>query len=430
MKTLSLVLPSSIALACVLGAGGACTVTTSSGGDDGGPDAATSGTDSAVEPDANPPTPGDDAAGDASPTSDVAISVDAGPLGFTPSNLGTALAGIDVSKLVDIDVTGAMDQAEVDCNSQSAGACVSMKVSESGGASIVYYFAKSWKIEPNAVLFIKDATPVVLVALETINVLGRIDAGATQSETVAGGFQGNAGGTAGGAGAGASGINSNASTAGIGAGGGSYCGLGGAGGQSNTTNGGAGKAYGSPTLVPLAGGSAGGVGDLASGAGGGALQLVAGTSIVVASGGLVVAGGGGGSDGSGGYAASGGGSGGALLFEAPMVTVSGTLAVNGGGGGGGAGAPSYAADATPNATPAAGGAPATTGVGGNGGAGATVNGTAGGAGDPAGGTNVPGAGGGGAGYIRINTSSGTATIAGTLTPAVGSACVSQGTLSP
>jgi hypothetical protein len=40
----------------------------------------------------------------------------------------------------------------------------------------------------------------------------------------------------------------------------------------------------------------------------------------------------------------------------------------------------------------------------------------------------PGAGGGGAGFIRINTTTGVATLGGTLSPAAGSACVSQGTL--
>jgi hypothetical protein len=40
------------------------------------------------------------------------------------------------------------------------------------------------------------------------------------------------------------------------------------------------------------------------------------------------------------------------------------------------------------------------------------------------------AGGGGAGRIRINTTSGVATLSGTLSPAVTTTCVSQGTLTP
>ena len=190
----------------------------------------------------------------------------------------------------------------------------------------------------------------------------------------------------------------------------------------------AGKAYGSATLIPLLGGSAGGPGDLAPGAGGGAIELVAGVSIDVGATGAISAGGGGGGNGDTIHGTSGGGSGGALLLEAPIVTVEGTVAANGGGGGGGSSANAPVSNATPNATAAPGGAQGTTGVGGAGSAGATVAGGAGGAGDSVGGANAPGAGGGGAGWIRVNTKSGAASLTGTLSPASASACVTQGTL--
>jgi hypothetical protein len=356
---------------------------------------------------------------------------DTGPtskgLGFSPSNVGTALDTVDWSSLPDIDVTKSDEQASVDCDSNSK--CVAVTATQADGSTIQVYVANSWKVEPAGVLNIVDKIPVVLVALDTITVLGRIDASATSLTTVAGGFAG----TAAGPGVGEAGMESSTGSYGTGAGGASYCGLGGAGGQATAANGGPGKTYGSPTLIPLTGGSAGGVGDLFSGAGGGAVQLVAGTSITVAASGIVSAGGGGGYDGNGAgqYAASAGGSGGALLFEAPAVTIAGLLEANGGGGGGGLqSGGTIAPDATPSSTPAAGGAPGTTGAGGTGSAGAITSGGAGAAGDPATGPgeNGPGAGGGGAGYIRINTSSASATLSGTLSPAVGSTCVSQGTL--
>src|ERR1019366_8195325 len=173
------------------------------------------------------------------------------------------------------------------------------------GSSIELYVAKSWKIEPAGVLSVLDKTPVVLVGVSTINVLGLLNVHATADATVAGGFIGMTNGTAGGTG-----------SAG---GGGGYCGAGGAAGKATATNGGAGKTYGKPAIVPLAGGSAGGPGSLAPGGGGGAVELVAGTSVTISAGGIVSAGGGAGYDGTdtGLYVAAGGGSGGAGLIETP-----------------------------------------------------------------------------------------------------------------
>ena len=365
---------------------------------------------------------------DASATGDATVGV----LGFTPSNgIAAAIAGVDTSMLVDIDVKNADEQLHVDCASMAAGGCFEKTVVQSDGSSIELYFAKSWKVEPAGVLNVKDSTPVVLVALTTFDVLGLIDLHATGSESVAGGFTGTTSGSAGGPGKGVPGRTDmeNVDT-GIAGGGASFCGAGGASGKATATNGAAGATYGTPALVPLVAGSAGGPGSLFPGGGGGAIQIVAGTSFSVSSTGSIWAGGGAGADGTdnGNYAANGGGSGGAVLIESPAVTIAGIIAGNGGGGGGGAGGTVDALDGANSATAAVGGKPGTTGAGGNGSAGATVTGAAGGVGDAVGGAYSPGAGGGGAGYIRINTNSSAPTTGGTLSPAVGSACVSQGPL--
>jgi hypothetical protein len=405
-----------------------CTVTTSSNTPDAGPvgddDAASPPGDDGAAP---PPTP--DAGGDASPASPDAT---VGVLGFTPSNgIDGALAGVDLTMLVDIDVVNADEQLHVDCASMPGVGCVEKTVMQSDGSSIEVYIAKSWKVEPAGALNVTDKTPVVLVATGTINVLGRISARASEMGTVAGGFTGTDDGTAGGPGQGVVGLAyMDSVNTGIPGGGASFCGAGGAAGHATATNGGPGKTYGSPTLVPLQGGSAGGHASLFAGAGGGAVQLVSGTSITIAAGGVIALGGGGGSSGTdtGGYGASGGGSGGAALLEAPTVTVAGIISANGGSGGGGAGGMA-SPDSTDNATPAPGGQVGTTGAGGTGSAAATITGGAGGAGDAVGGSYSPGAGGGGAGYIRINTSTGVATLtSGTLSPAAGTTCTTQGTL--
>lgn len=110
---------------------------------------------------------------------------------------------------------------------------------------------------------------------------------------------------------------------GNGDGGGSYCGLGGIGFLEN--KGIVGKPYGGATLVPLVGGSRGGELE-AGGAGGGALQLVAGNNIAIGKNGAVGARGQNGSRG-------GGGSGGALLLEAPTIEGNGRIDAQGGNGG-------------------------------------------------------------------------------------------------
>ncbi len=156
----------------------------------------------------------------------------------------------------------------------------------------------------------------------------------------------------------------------------------------------------------------------APGDGGGAIYLVAGSAINIT--GTVHAGGGGALhahaiSGGGG----GGGSGGMIVIEAPMVTVTGTLAANGGGGSGGADdvAGSEGQDgerARASATRAKGGAGAPNSEGGDGG-----DGGAGGvlAGSPSteAADNGGGGGGGGCGFIAIGSPM-KLTIAATISP--------------
>jgi hypothetical protein len=115
----------------------------------------------------------------------------------------------------------------------------------------------------------------------------------------------------------------------------------------------------------------------------------------------------------------GGGSGGSILLVAPSVTVNGILAANGGAGGT---AQTAGTNATANDQPALG--PPSAGIGS---AAATLNG---GSGVMTDGGAALGGGGGGAGRIRINTMSGAATLGpnSVISPALGTACATQGNL--
>jgi hypothetical protein len=116
--------------------------------------------------------------------------------------------------------------------------------------------------------------------------------------------------------------------------GGAYCTFGGVGDDMEPP---LGETYGNAELVPLRIGSGGGApwvvaGTTSGGWGGGALQFVAGESIVIGpEREISVEGGWGGSEDPNGP---GGGSGGSLLLEAPSITVEGSLLAHGGAGGG------------------------------------------------------------------------------------------------
>lgn len=396
----------------------ACTVTTNE--DNNVPDGSAPGADA-----------GTSSSGDAANT-DSGATGDASLLGFVPSNLGSALAGIDTTALGDMVLTGeqVFDTVTPTCPGQP---CLAKTFTAANGATVGLFVAKTWKIDTGAHVTVRAGNPIVLVALQTIDIEGALDDGAITDRGADFGFPSPFGGA--GTGAGGPGSNGPGGSVSSGAGGGAYCGAGGRGGNLTGTNGNPGVKYGGPTLIPLIGGSKGGTGAGAGGAGGGAVELVAGTSITVGATGLINANGGGAGPGgsvSTGQAAGGGGSGGGILLEAPAITIAGTIVANGGGGGGNGGATSSAStgqDGEKSATAALGGNatkdPAGGGVaGGNGAAGASIDGTDGDA------PNVnysAGGGGGGAGYIRLNTTAGAATITGTLSPALGT-CSTQGTL--
>ena len=353
------------------------------------------------------------------------------PLGFTPSNVD--LSGIDLSKVGDFVVDGQCT-IDTDVNLASCGdgaGVLAFKIAtQSDGSKVAVYVAKSITILPTMSLTATGSLPLVFIALDKATISGAFNANSREDV-------GNAGGqtqkTVNAKGAGPGGGGAGTGTAG--AGGGSYCGAGGAGAAESGAASPVGMTYGTPTITPLTGGSSGGTGQPGgAGSGGGGVQLVAGTSITIDSTGLIHVGAGGGTFGGiSTQEAGGGGSGGSILLESPLVTIAGTLAANGGGGGAGTASDVGAAppldpggaNASPNATPAAGGK---SGVGpssgGNGSAAATANGTAGmfTAGNSAGG------GGGGAGRIRINTTSGAATLSGTLSPASTTPCATQGKL--
>ena len=374
---------------------------------DGGPEA--SPTDGSSSEGA--PPDGSSSGGDSASHPDVGPPVDAGPLGFTASNVppGTITTAGDAGDGGAPDVTVATS-----CSGTNATCPLPTPVTiqQNDGTPADLYVLGSLSISSSAVMSLTNANPVIIAVLGPVNVYGAIEVAATSVIGVCGGFSASADLGLGGGGIGTGEYEYS------GGGGAGYCGTGGAGVASmGTYVAPGGMPYGNATITPLLGGSAGGgeEGNYGGGAGGGAIQIISSTSITIGGTGLINAGG------AGGFAGhqAGGGSGGAILLEAPTVTVSGTLAANGGGGG------ENGANATTTATGATGGIdPKAELVGGTGSAGTTIDG-----GNGVTNTDLStGGGGGGAGRIRVNTSSGSATITGVVTPATSTSCFSQGTL--
>lgn len=375
----------------------------------------TNGTSTPNDP-SNPSNPGADSGTDSATSP-------SGSLSFKPSNID--LTGVDLSQAQDWTADSANctlhgESREIGCGNYDGLAY--FQITQPDSSKLGVYVGRKIRIEPNAVVRFKGTYAVAIVALESFEILGSIDAGAQTSYASAGGFAPPGKEETKGLGPGGGGAGSPTN----GGAGGSYCGLGGNGAANmNGMVAEPGVAYGSAAIVPLVGGSAGGTAALGnhSGTGGGAVQLVAGTSLRIAAGGSVTSGGGGGGfyGGASSQHGSGGGSGGAILIEAPTVEVLGIVAANGGGGG----AKDNGKDGAAVETGAAG-APTTGGLG-KGGDGSTFDDAKGGDGvwvDP---DNAPG-GGGGAGRIRINTTSGAATISGKLSPAATTTCATEGKL--
>ena len=375
--------------------------------------------------DAGPGTPGPDGGTDAPPVS-------ASPLGFVPSNI--SLSGIDLTMAGDSDIA-TLCELDTEPGPTPGATCltnaVEAIVTQSDGSKVHMFVVKSLKVEPSGHLTVnapRPGLPLVIVSLGDMTILGSIDVHAEGDQTVGGGFQSTQNGQKGaGPGGGPPATGVGGTTKGAGAGGGSYCGKGGPGAveaMSTTQAGAATAPYGTPEIIPLVGGSSGGSGSFGAGAGGGAVQLVAGGQFSLGAGVYINVGGGGGTSAVSsnfGDNSSGGGSGGSILIEAKSVQIDGILAANGGGGGG---VSASGTNGTPDAKPAPGGAKAGEGAGGAGSAAMSIDGATPASVDP----GPVGGGGGGSGRIRINSIAGAAVIAAgaVLSPPVATACVTQG----
>ena len=373
-------------------------------------------------PDGGPVTPGTDGGTDAPGST--------GPLGFAPSNV--SLSGIDLTMAGDSDIATPCDLSTEPGPTPGATCltnAVEAIVTQSDGSKVHMFVVKSLKVEPTGHLTVdRPGLPLVIVSLGDMTILGSIDVHAEGDRGVGGGATATQNGQKGvGPGGGPPATGVGAATKGAGAGGGSYCGKGGRGAveaMAPTQAGEPTASYGTPEIVPLVGGSTGGSGSFGAGAGGGAVQLVAGGQFSLGAGVYINVGGGGGQpavSSNFGDNSSGGGSGGSILIEAKGVQISGILAANGGGGGG---VSATGTNGTPDAKPAPGGAKTGDGAGGAGGAGASIDGATPASVDP----GPVGGGGGGVGRIRINSASGAAVIAASavLSPPVATACLTQG----
>ncbi len=347
-------------------------------------------------------------------------------ISFTSSNFdlsGMDLTGAGEFKVNDPNCTMSSEELLASCG--NGAEVLKFKLfKQPNGSSVAVYVAQTIRIPAGTVLTMQGKNAVVLVALDKIEIDGGLVSAASGGGTPGAGGHAQQNENAQGGGPGGGGAGSASSSGG----GGSYCGKGGAGALGKGKSGAAAKGgvvYGSPEIVPLVGGSSGGMGSVGeAGGGGGALQLVAGNAVSVQKGGYVHVGGGGGSfGGQPGQEAAGGGSGGSILIEAPQVTIAGALAANGGGGGSSSatGGTPTGDDATRDDKPAAPGKGVPSG--GKGAAAAVVMGA-----DGVGATEYSsGAGGGGAGRIRINTTTGSATVIGAiLSPNASTPCMTQG----
>lgn len=286
-----------------------------------------------------------------------------------------------------------------------------MVVSQAAGPDVMLVSIRNFTLDAGATLTVTGSRPLVLAVWGTATIAGTIDASASLSTTGPGGSNSNECMNL----TGATGMSMQPA---LGGGGG---GLQGTGGRGGNVGGFGGTGIGAP--AGIRGGCAGGLGGAGSstqaprGAGGGAVQITARTSIVVD--GVINVGGGGGSGGRVGYGAGGGGgSGGFIGLDSPIVIVTGTLAANGGGGGGGASDVANATnggDARTNETPATAGPGAMTSN-----VGVCANGGTGAAGTTLGGQNGEsslcggGGGGGAAGFILVWSAM--PVLGGTITP--------------
>jgi hypothetical protein len=321
-----------------------------------------------------------------------------GTLPFQPSNIGADAVAALAAMAQAEDVESADCQIQTIAKNLGAGCLMSpiTTTTEPSGAgqtqTVALIVVQSLKIGPNGTIMVEGDLPLVIVSLGdvTLDSNAAILANSSSSLDYLGPGAAAAQGDSSSKGLGPGGGPAGSLTTYIGAGGGSFCGLGGAGGGTTAES----PAYGSADVRPLQGGSSGGSGTGApggSGAGGGAIQIVAAGTITVNTHAYITVGGQG-AQSCIESACSAGGSGGAILLEAPTVTVAGILAANGGGGGSGqtAGSDGLPLSGGTPPTAASGGAAAagSAAAGGNGSAGTMI---AGGAGQPGSSNVIPGA---------------------------------------
>lgn len=365
----------------------------------------------------------------------------------TAADLATAdVVPVTISADAVVDTaTGSIEglrPANADPSTQEMKSGIAFRLVGNVGVFIV----KSFKVSTGVTLKLRGPAAFALVAAETIEIVGVVDARGYDVNGVLCGVPGSGTDTAHVAGPGGSpGGIKGGSTNGVAPGAGGGKGVSGftagategpgGGGFGGTGGNGGGYANSGGAIVampsPIAGGFGGGASSLnggSGGGGGGAVQLVAGATITIGGGpnpGGINAGGCGGTGGAFGEAGSGGGSGGAILLQSPVVTIKalGVLAANGGAGSTGSAAARGEHGKLGKAS--ALGPPANGGYG-KGGDGAPrvlggslespLSGEAGGA--PTG--NKGGGGGGGGGRIRIENRSGSVSVPadGVVSPAI------------
>lgn len=348
------------------------------------------------------------------------VCVPAGGGPFVPSNFDPATVPPSGSVTINCAMTFNSTDGGVTSNWCGNGAPAVFNITQLGSSEpAVVLSMTTLTITDAGTLRLQGANPVILYVAGNATIDGFIDARGEQTLPGAGGNRASCGAQ--------TGLDGGADLPQIRGGGGGGAGFrtaGGTGGTCQNCSGGPGGAAGPADLTPLVGGCRGGHGGKASatlfggdgGAGGGAVQVTAGTRLHVSGTARISASAGGGLGGpdnqrSGG---GGGGSAGGVLLEGRGLTVltGAAITANGGGGGeaGDADEPGDNGDngSATSATPAAGG----TGLANAGGAGG--NGAAGASGPGNGeNTTVGGGGGGAAGRIVVRTvSDGGCTIDG------------------
>lgn len=248
--------------------------------------------------------------------------------------------------VIDADITINTTTLTYDGASAPAGTTFDASPHSGIGPELAIWHVRSLTVKAGRAVRIVGTRPMVIIASGQVTINGLLDAGARRQNAGAGGTNQATGGTGEHKGSlrdGGGGGGGHATSGG--SGGDATCSVNCGDGQGTASGGMAGGTYGDAAVSVLYGGSVGGFSspNCASdpaGAGGGALQIYSGTSIVISASGAIQAGGGGGG---GGRAcvgnpgsASGGGSGGTVFLQARDIVHAGIIAANGGGGGSGA----------------------------------------------------------------------------------------------